>query len=155
MRHIAALVLVAIVVLAPSCKFIKKMKIFGGKADTLVVWQARQDSIRVADSIRSVQAALLASEQARLESERAAEEQAMLLNTKYNIIVGSFITPEYARALEADYRQRGYDPRIIKAEGSSFEFVAAESHNSLRTAIDRLAMYQDTVVIDAWIFIRK
>jgi hypothetical protein len=155
MRHLAALILIALVVLAPSCKFIKKMRLFGGKSDTLMVWQARQDSIRVADSIRSVQAALLASEQARLESERVAEEQAMLLRTKYNIIVGSFITPEYARALEADYRQHGYDARIIKAEGSSFEFVAAESHANLKTAIERLAMFQDTVVIDAWIFIRK
>ena len=34
--------------------------------------------------------------------------------SKYNIIVGSFITPEYAKGLAEDYRKQGYDSKIIK-----------------------------------------
>ena len=42
---------------------------------------------------------------------------------KYNMIVGSFITPEYAKELSEEYRKQGYDTRIIKVDDSKFEFV--------------------------------
>jgi len=118
-------------------------------------WQAKQDSVRVADSIRRVQEQILAIENARLDSIRLADEQQLVLSSKYNIIVGSFITPEYARAWADEYRNRGYDTKIIPMEGSRFELVSAESHESIRRAITRLHQFQDTVQIDAWIYIRQ
>ena len=85
-----------------------------------------------------------------------AEEEAYCLGKgKYNIIVGSFITPEYARGLAEDYRQEGYNARIIKMEGSRFELVSAEAHESFRRAVARLQQFQDTVEIDAWMYIRN
>lgn len=118
-------------------------------------WQAKQDSVRVADSIKRVQDRLLAIENARFDSIRLASEQQLALSSRYNIIVGSFITPEYARAWAEEYRNRGYDAQIIKMEGTKFELVSAESHESIRKAVARLSQFQDTVDIDTWIYVRK
>jgi hypothetical protein len=152
MKYLVASILVILLVITPSCKFLRKMKIFKKKTDVTAVWQARQDSIRVADSIRQVQERLMALEKARLDSIQAAEAEIALANKfRYNIIVGSFITPEYAK----DYRQRGYDPQIIDVEGSKFELVAAEAHDNFRQALKRLEQFQDTVEFEAWMYIRK
>jgi hypothetical protein len=156
MRHLTAVFIILFLVTLPSCKYFKGKKLFGSKADTMAVWQAKQDSIHVADSIKTAQARLLAIENARLDSLRIVEERiALEKKFRYNIIVGSFITPEYAKALAEVYRHIGYDPKIIKAEGSRFEFVVAEAHESFRKAVARLQQFQDTVEINAWMYIRK
>jgi hypothetical protein len=156
MRHLTALILVLMLVALPGCKYFKGKKLFGRKADTMAVWQARQDSIRVADSIRKVQERLQAIEDARLDSIRVAEEKrALELKNKYNIIVGSFITPKYARDYAEKYRQKGYDVRIIKMEGGRFELVSAEAHERFRTAVTRLQYFQDNVEIGAWLYVVK
>ena len=74
---------------------------------------------------------------------------------KYNIIVGSFITPEYAKGYAEEYRKQGYDPKIIKSLNSRFEFVSAEGHDSFGKAALRLRQFQDTVQIEAWLYVKK
>ncbi|MDQ1296918.1 MAG: hypothetical protein QG611_897 [Bacteroidota bacterium] len=155
MKSLTAFILIVLFTLTPSCKYFKGKKLFGRKDDKLAVLLARQDSIRVADSIMRVQERLMAIENARLDSIRIAEEDALELRNRYNIIVGAFITPEYARALNEDYKQRGYESRIIKMEGTRFELVSAESHESFRTAVARLNQFQDTVEIYSWMYINK
>ena len=51
---------------------------------------------------------------------RLAEEAKQLAaqTSKYNIIVGSFITPEYANGHAEAYRMQGYDTKVIKMEGT-------------------------------------
>lgn len=154
-RYGALLFILFTLILMPSCKYFKGKKLFGKKADTMVVWSARQESIRVADSIKKVQDRLLAIENARLDSIRQSEEALAALASRYNIIVGSFITPEYAKAWADEYRTRGYDPKIIKMDNSRFELVIAESHEKLGQAVRRLDEFQDTVQIDAWIYRKK
>lgn len=155
MRHLSALILIVLLAIMPSCKY------FGGKgsakkrAEAAMI--ARQDSIRVADSIRKVQNDLMAIENANLEAARKADEEKAAFDAKfkYNIIVGSFITPEYAKNLLEDYKKQGYDPRIIKVDGSRFELVAAEAHDSFRKAVARLKEFQDTIQVDSWMYIKK
>lgn len=157
MRHLSAIILIFVLAVAPSCKFFRNNGLFGKKAKTLEALMAQQKSIRVADSIRKVQEQMLAIETAKLDSLRLNEEakQIAARTSKYNIIVGSFITPEYAKDHAETYRQKGYDSKIFKMEGSDFELVSAESHQSLRKAISRLEQFQDTIEIDAWIYIRE
>ncbi len=156
MRHLTALVLILMLATLSGCKYFKGKKLFGKKARETEMLKARQDSIRVADSIMKVQERLKAIEDARLDSIRLAEEKrAWELKNKYNIIVGSFITPEYARTHAETYRQNGYDARIIKMEGSRFDLVSAEAHESFRKAVARLQQFQDTVEIGAWLYILK
>jgi hypothetical protein len=157
MRHLSLFIFIVLIVIFPSCKYFKGGGLFGRKADTMDVWQVRQDSIMVADSIRKVQDRLMALENAKLDSVRKADEERMAWESKYryNIIVGSFITPEYSKGLAAVYKNNGYDSRILKLEGSRFELVSAEAHDSFRKAVSRLKEFQDTVEIDAWLYIKK
>ena len=96
-------------------------------------------------------------ETAKTDSVRKADEQRLALEGKfkYNIIVGSFITPEYAKGLAEVYKGKGYETRILKKDGSRFELVAAEGHDSFRKAFARLKEFQDTVDLDAWMYIKK
>jgi hypothetical protein len=157
MRHLAAIILTLLITVAPSCKYIKNNGLFGRKAKAEAALRAQQDSVRVADSIRNVQKQLLDIENARLDSILSAEESRKAFENKnrYNIIVGSFITPEYAKSLADSYRQEGYNPQILKMEGTNFELVSAEAHENLFRAISRLRQFQDTVAFDAWMFIRQ
>lgn len=156
MRQLSAFLFIVLLVVLPSCKYFKG-GLFGGKADTMIVWQARQDSIRISDSIRSVQNRLMAIENARLDSVRNVdnERKAWESKYKYNIVVGSFKTPEYAKGLAEVYHDKGYNAKILKMEGSSFELVSAEAHDNFRNALARLKEFQDTVELNAWMYIKK
>ncbi|MCX6325205.1 MAG: hypothetical protein NT144_00940 [Bacteroidia bacterium] len=157
MRHLSAIFLIVLLVILPSCKFFKGKGLFGRKADTMAVWQARQDSTRVVDSIRKVQDRLMAIENAKIDSARKANDERLAWESKqkYNIIVGSFITPEYAKGLAEVYRKKGYDTKILKMEGSRFELVSAEAHESFRKAAARLKEFQYSIEVDAWMYIKK
>jgi hypothetical protein len=155
MKHIAAIILLAFVVTLPSCKFLREKKIIGRKKTELAEKMAEQKRIRVADSLKLVQERMKALENARLDSIKLAEEARLAQASKYNIVVGSFITPEYARQWADEYRTRGYDAKIIQMEGSRFELVVAESYESVGKAIKRLNQFQDTIQIDAWIYSKR
>lgn len=158
MRQLAAFILVLLLISLPGCKYFKGNKLFGKKkARELELLQARQDSLRVADSLRKVQERLQAIENARLDSIRVAEEKrALELKNKYNIIVGSFITPEYARNHAETYLQNGYaSTRIIPMEGGRFELVSAESYASFRQAVERLQYFQENIELGAWMYVMK
>ena len=157
MRQLIAFVVIMLLVVSPSCKWLREKGFLGKKADTMAVWQAKQDSIRVADSIRNVQDRLLALENARLDSMKQAEVERKEWESKYkyNIIIGSFITPEYARNYSALYAAKGYKTRILKLEGTQFEMVSSEAHDNFRRAVERLKQFQDTVAYDAWMYINK
>ena len=146
--------IILMLVLFPSCNQINDL--FGKKkkaAAATAIWQARQDSTRVADSLRKAQAAMLAIEQARQDSIRYAET--VLLASKYHIIVGSFYTPEYARSWAEEYRQQGYNVQILQMRNSRFELVSAESFSDLRSASNRLLRYQEEIMPDAWIYVNE
>jgi hypothetical protein len=157
MKQIAVIGLIMIIVLFPSCKWLKKMGFLGKNADTMAVWLAKQDSIRVSDSLKAVQSRLLALENARLDSIRKVEKAQSDFEGrfKYNIILGSFITPEYARRFSADLAKMGFRTRLINLAGTKFEMVSAEAHDNLRDALTRLKQFQDTVSPDAWIYINN
>jgi hypothetical protein len=144
--------------LIPSCKNIRERGLFGKKARTLEMLRAEQQRVRVADSLKRVENRLKAIEQARLDSLRFADEAekaAFEAIDKFNIVVGSFITPEYAQAWSEVYRKQGYDTRVIRMADSSFELVVAESHNLFSRAVERLNVFQTTVDVDTWLYVHR
>ena len=134
----------------PSCKYFKG----GRKTREFALLKAQADSMRYADSIQKVLDLRL---EAQLDSARRAEEAKVVMESlhKFNIIVGSFVTPEYAKILMEEYRKGGYEPEIIKMEGGRFELVAIEAHDSYSKAVKRLEQFQDTVQFEAWMYVRK
>lgn len=119
-------------------------------------YQRMRDSTRIADSIKTVQAAELAYalEVARLDSIARAEEEFKILeeSSKYHIIVGSFITPEFALEHTEYYVSMGYDAKIYPAD-NGFELVSAMDIDNLTEAVLMLERFKDTVDFESWIYI--
>jgi hypothetical protein len=151
MKLISSILLVVLLVSMPSCKYFKG----GRKTREFALLKAQADSMRYADSIQKVLDLRL---EAQLDSARRAEEARLVLESqhkKYNIIVGGFLTPEYARILMEEYKKEGFYPEILKMEGGRFELVAIEAFDSFNKAVKRLEQYQDTVQFESWLYIRK
>lgn len=157
MKRLALFGFIILIVVTSSCKFLREKGLIGRRADTMAVWKIKQDSIRVTDSIRKVQNRLLALETARLDSLKKVDQARLEWENKFrfNIILGSFITPAYAKKLSADLSLKGYKARILKLEGTQFEMVSAEAHDNLTNALARLKQFRDTIETDAWIYIAK
>lgn len=122
----------------------------------MIVWQAQQDSIRAADSIKAEIDRMRAIEQARVDSLQLLEQARLEMEArfKYHIIVGSFITPEYAVDFQTYYQLMGYDAKIIDGPRGRFKLVSAEVHEKFNTAVNRLNLFQDTVNFESWLYIR-
>jgi hypothetical protein len=150
MRPLYIILLLGFLYVLPSCKYFKK----GEKVRTMEFMKAQADSMKLADSLEQLQNRLMDQ---RADSARKAEEERLALASshKYNIIVGSFLTPEYAKLYADEYRKEGYDPKIIQMEGSKFQLVSAEAFDSFRKAVTRLEQFQDTVQTEAWMYVKK
>lgn len=155
MKYLSIILVLLIFATAPSCKFLREKKIIGRKKTEQAELLEKQRQARIADSLRKVRELNEARESARLDSIRIAEEQRLAMASRYNIVVGAFITPEYARQWADEYRSRGYNPEIIQMEGGRFELVVAEAYENAGEAIRRVNQFQDTVQIDAWIYSKK
>lgn len=142
--------------LLASCKFIEERGWFRKNADTLIAYQARMDSIRVADSINAIVEAERVLEQVRLDSIRAigAAEQERLARFKYHIIVGSFKTPEYADLYSKYYMNMGYKTEIL-SNRYDFNMVSARVFEDISEALRQLENFRDTVELEAWLFINE
>ncbi len=153
-------VFLTLIILTGSCDFLRKKGLIGkSKAEKQAIEIALQDSIRAADSIKAIeeQMRIQALEQARLDSVRVAEQAQLEKESrfKYHIIVGGFLTPEYAEDYLKYYRSMGYDAQIIYGPQNRFNLVSAEVHETLNSAIRRLYQYQDTVEFEAWLYIKE
>lgn len=154
----ALTIFLVLIILSSSCEFMRKKGwIKKSKAKQEAVSMAMQDSIRVADSLRAVTEKMGAIEQARLDSVSAVEQAKYEREAryKYHIIVGSFLTPEYAEDYMRYYKLLGYDAQIIDGPQNRFNFVSAEGHDNLDDAIRRLYQFQDTVEFEAWLYIKQ
>jgi hypothetical protein len=59
------------------------------------------------------------------------------------------------RVLTEEYRKQGYDPKIVKMDGSRFGLVAIEAYDSFTKAVSRLEKFKDTVQLESWLYIKK
>jgi len=158
MRRFITIIFLLVLILFPSCKNIRERGLFGKKARTLEMLRAEQQRVRVADSLKRIENRLKAMEEARLDSLRMAaeaEKAAFEAIDKFNIVVGSFITPEFAQAWSEEYRKQGYNTRIIRMTDSRFELVVAESYNQFSKAVERLNIFQTTVDVDTWLYVHR
>lgn len=150
-------ILFAILISFSSCKFVKEKGWFGLKnVDTMDAYLRKQDSIHIADSISIVIAKQRAIEQARQDSINMAEQKRLeeLARFKYHIVVGSFLTPQYADEWSVYYNSIGYGTEILKA-GNEFNLVSARKYDNIKDAVMDLERFKDTVQVDAWVYINE
>lgn len=149
------MVLLAALLLLPSCKFMESINPFGRKARATEALQKQQEAFRVADSIK-VAAQKVEEEKARLaELERvAAEEQTRLAaesTSKHHIIVGSFLNRAYAASWSDHCREMGYDAKIIEWNDGRWNLVSVKSFGTLSGAYNELPAFMASFDMQAWI----
>jgi len=149
------MVLMAAMLLLPSCKFMESINPFGRKARATEALQKQQEAFRVADSIK-VAAQKVEEEKARqAELERvSAEEQARLVaesTSKHHIIVGSFLNRAYAASWSDHCREMGYDANIIEWNDGRWNLVSAKSFGTLSGAYNELPAIMASFDMQAWV----
>ena len=125
----------AVTFLVSGCDFVKKVNPFARKADTMEIYQQRQDSIRRAELL-SRQQEEARREQERADSIRRAQEEAARLKAleRYHLIVGAFKNPAYANDFHQKMLAEGHDSRIIMSK-NNFHLVTIKSLSDYRTAV--------------------
>lgn len=156
MKRKLLLIAALLFLLLPSCDFLKNNNPFNRKSRERA-WQLQMqmqiDSIRKVDSLQNVEKIRL---QAIQDSVIASEATAVnKSNFKYHIIVGSFLTPEYAQAHSDYYARKGYETELIDMTNSRFRLVSASSYSSMPDAWRALQGYRDTVEYGAWIYLKE
>ncbi len=152
MKKISLLLLAGILLLTPSCDFMKSINPFGRKAREAEALRQQQDAFRIADSIRVVNETQAEAERARqAELARVAQDEARSLSG-YHVIVGSFLTPAYADEWLEHIRGFGYDARIVQMNGGRWQLVSAKAFPDLHAAWNAIGNIQDKINSEAWVY---
>jgi cell division protein FtsN len=152
MNKLSLLLLAGILLLTPSCDFMKSINPFGKKARETEALRQQQEAFRVADSIRVVNEEKAEAERLRqAELARIAQEETQAASG-YHVIVGSFLTPAYADAWLEHIKGFGYDARIVNMNGGKWQLVSARSFADLHAAWNALGEIQDNINSEAWVY---
>jgi len=156
MKRIPMVILAVILLLTPSCDFMKSINPFGKKkARETEALRQQQEAFRIADSIRVANEQQAEAERQRQAEMAPAAEQEVIDYSQYHVIVGSFLTPSYADAWLEHIRGLGYDARIVPMNGGRWSLVSAKSFGTLREAWNAIAAIQDNINGEAWVYNRE
>jgi cell division protein FtsN len=153
--HRLIFIVIAITMLISGCDFVKKVNPFARKADTMELYQQRQDSIRRAELLRRQQEEAR-REQVRADSIRKAREaEAERLSAlRYHLIVGAFKTPAYADEFQKKMLAQGHDSRIIMSE-NNFHLVTIKSLDNYREAVNEWKDIRNQGEHLVWLYIKE
>ncbi len=155
MKRLSLVLLAAILLLTPSCDFMKSINPFGKKARETEAFRQQQEAFRIADSIRVVNEKQVEAERLRkAEMAEAASREAMAVSG-YHVVVGSFLTPLYADEWLKHIKGFGYDARLVEMDGGRWQLVSAQSFENLHAAWNALEGIQVKVNGDAWVYRQK
>lgn len=152
MKKLSLVLLAGILLLTPSCDFMKSINPFGRKAREAEALRQQQEAFRIADSIRVVNERQADAERARQAELAMAAAEATRAASGYHVIVGSFLTPSYADSWLEHIRGLGYDATIVEMNGGRWRLVSARSYPDLRAAWNALGTIQDNINGEAWVY---
>jgi cell division protein FtsN len=151
MKRLITVLLAGILLMTPSCDFMKSINPFGRKARQAEALKKQQEAFRVADSIRVAREQAEAEKAQQAEQARVAEQEAVELS-KYHVIVGSFLTPAYADAWLTHIKSFGYDARLVDKDNGRWHLVSAESYPDMHEAWNAMGKICDKIDGEAWIY---
>lgn len=152
MKKLSLVLLAGILLLTPSCDFMKSINPFGKKAREAEALRQQQDAFRIADSIRVANEMQAEAERTRQAEIAVATEEVSRAASGYHVIVGSFLTPAYANEWLGHVRELGYDGVIVDMNGGRWQLVSAKSFPDLHTAWNALGTIQDNINGEAWVY---
>ncbi len=152
MKRLPLLLLAAVLLLTPSCDFMKSINPFGKKTREAEALRQQQEAFRIADSIRVAKEKEDEAERAMQAELAPAAGEKVSVMTGYHVIVGSFLTPAYASAWLEHIRSFGYDAQLIDMNGGEWQLVSAQSFPDLHAAWNSLTGIQDKINGEAWVY---
>jgi cell division protein FtsN len=136
-----------------GCRFFERFKSDKGE-DTLVVWQAKQDSIKQAEMQKARKL-----EEARRAKEKAIQDSLMRIRemearNRYHVIIGSFKVPSNADEYQKQVAKFGFqNPKIVESP-NGFKMVsvgAFETYSKAATEILRINRSKEEP-IEMWVY---
>jgi hypothetical protein len=152
------LILISGLLYLPSCRFLEQQGFFRRKSLRDALLWAKQDSARVADSLKRIAVVKNSGEEIILDSlQKNMNEKPSVkrVNSNYHIIVGSFTNAENSRLRARDYFSKGYITDIILTtgrNGNKIELVSVRSFENNDDAKKFLTDFQRDVDSTAWIY---
>ena len=136
-----------------GCRFFDSFKGDKGE-DTLVTWQAKQDSIKKAEMLRvkKIEEARRAKEIAIQDSLTRVRE--MEARNRYHVIIGSFKVPNNANEFQKQMAKMGFqNPKIVESP-NGFKMVsvgAFETYSKAANEILRINRGKEEPV-EMWVY---
>jgi cell division protein FtsN len=152
MKKLSLMLLAGILLLTPSCDFMKSINPFGKKGREAEALRQQQEAFRIADSIRVVNERQAEAERARQAELASAAIEETRAASGYHVIVGSFLTPAYADEWLEHIRGLGYQATKVDMNGGRWQLVSAKSFPDLHAAWNALGTIQDNINGEAWVY---
>ena len=161
-RYLIAIIIIILLLFFPARRFLRHHGYFLFNKKTLkesILW-ARQDSIRVADSLKRIKIESKVPEDKRKDTvanpiKEDNPSQTADTGDTYYIIAGSFTNTENANLAAGKYRRLGYKTCIISTtnrNGIKTELVSVKTFNNLNEAGKYLKEFKSKFDPEAWIY---
>ena len=154
MGRILILLTTIILLASGSCKLIEKQPLVSNDIDTILNYEP--DSAFMANYIsREELTAIQKQAKLKIDSLRqACRDDALGVNNKYHVIVGSFKIVSNADSYLKTLHMMGYNPVIIEVP-NGFNLVSAASYTNYDTAVKALNSLHESITSNAWIYMKK
>ncbi|MDD2279785.1 MAG: SPOR domain-containing protein, partial [Bacteroidales bacterium] len=121
-----------------SCRFYDRIFNKDKAADTLAVWEAKQDSIQKAEALK-----VKKIEEAHRLKEKAIQDSLMRVKemdarNKYQVIIGSFKVPNNADEFQTQVRALGFDNARIIESPNGFRMVSVAGFDTYSKAANEI-----------------
>ena len=152
------MILITGILSLPSCRYFERWGFFSNRSLKKALLWAKQDSTRVADSLKRIAIFKNSAKvivQDSLEPDRYKNNSVESIKNKYHIIVGSFTNAENARLREREYFSKGYKPDLISTTGRSgnkIELVSVRSFENFPAANEFLKAFKRDIDSTAWVY---
>jgi hypothetical protein len=164
-RYLLAIFFIILLLFFPARRFLRQHGYFLFDKKTLkeaMLW-ARQDSIRIADSLKiiKIESDARKDKQPDPKIKINREESSVFAGDTgdaYHIIVGTFSNPQNTRLAAEKYRLMGYKTSVIvmtNRNGIKTQLVSAKSFGNFNEAASFLEEFRSKFDPDAWIYSKK
>ena len=162
-HFLISIILGTILLSLPSCWYFREKGLFGKKALREALIWARQDSIRVADSLNKIGITLEFANKIKQDSELMYDRDKIAASevvpkSIYYLIIGSFINHENAKLAANHYRNQGYETNIISItnlNGKRVELVSVKTFKDEDEADRYLKEFKSNIDSKAWIYKKR
>lgn len=155
---LTSIVLISFLLIFSSCRNIIDNRLFRRRSLKKAEQWAKEDSIRVADSLKRTLTIGDLTEGSIQDSLDFPEDEWLIgegTKNQYCIIVGSYTEAENAVQVAEQFKSRGYQPSIVTRKNShriTFFMVSLKNFNDLEEAEKYKNEVQSQVLSSAWLY---